>query len=332
MSSLPISAVIPNPDQPRKRFEPQALAELAASIKLNGLIQPITVRALPDGRYMIVAGERRWRAHLLAGLDAIEANLIDITDSERDILAIVENLQRADITPLEEGRAFQRVLDTGVTAEELAHRLGLKQAWRITDRTSLLRLNPPYLDLLEKGHLSPSQGFELARLSPQDQDTLFGLIRERRCETYAKLRAAADALVAAASQGGFWEEQKKATAEEARALTAFEAKIEQIVKLVASGFKDNEVVALKKINPHRAQIVAVQIGLIGKHLKLIEREIQKVVAQGEIIIQPGESHEHCVRQTPNRYDSRRAAHNAASARRMLRRRIAGGYRIHSDQW
>ena len=283
MTSLSIASVIPNPDQPRKRFDQEALAELAQSIKMNGLIQPITARALPDGRHMIVAGERRWRAHLLAGLDTIEANLIDITDSERDILAIVENLQRSDITPLEEGRAFQRVLDTGVTAEELAHRLGLKQPWRITDRTSLLRLNPPYLDLLEKGHLSPSQGFELARLDPHDQDTLFGLIRERRCETYAKLRAAADALIHAASQGGFWEEQKKATAEEAKALTAFEAKIEQIVKLVTSGFKDNEVVALKKINPHRAEIVAIQIGLIGKHLKLIEREIQKVVAQGEII-------------------------------------------------
>ena len=283
MASLPIASVIPNPDQPRKRFDQGALAELAQSIKMNGLIQPITVRALPDGHHMIVAGERRWRAHLLAGLDTIEANLIDITDSERDILAIVENLQREGITPLEEGRAFQKVIDTGVTAEELAHRLGLKQPWRITDRTSLLRLNPPYLDLLEKGHLSPSQGFELARLDPHDQDTLFALIRERRCETYAKLRAAADALIHAASQGGFWEEQKKATAEEAKALTAFEAKIEQIVKLVTSGFKDNEVVALKKINPHRAEIVAIQIGLIGKHLKLIEREIQKVVAQGEII-------------------------------------------------
>ena len=283
MASLPIASVIPNPDQPRKRFDQGALAELAQSIKMNGLIQPITVRALPDGHHMIVAGERRWRAHLLAGLDTIEANLIDITDSERDILAIVENLQREGITPLEEGRAFQKVINTGVTAEELAHRLGLKQPWRITDRTSLLRLNPPYLDLLEKGHLSPSQGFELARLDPHDQDTLFALIRERRCETYAKLRAAADALIHAASQGGFWQEQTKATAEEAKALTAFEAKIEQIVKLVTSGFKDNEVVALKKINPHRAEIVAIQIGLIGKHLKLIEREIQKVVAQGEII-------------------------------------------------
>jgi ParB family chromosome partitioning protein len=280
---LATASIIPNRDQPRKRFSPEAMAELAASIKENGLVQPITVRPLPDERYQIIAGERRWRAHQLAGLDTIDANIVEVTDGERDILAIIENLQRADITPLEEGRAFQRILDTGVTAEELAHRLGLKQPWRITDRTSLLRLNPPYLDLLEKGHLSPSQGFELARLGPQDQNMLFGLITAGRCDTYAKLRAAADALIHAASQGAFWEEQKKATAEETKALTAFEAKIEQIVKLVTSGFKDNEVVALKKINPHRAGIVAIQIGLIGKHLKLIEREIQKVVAQGEII-------------------------------------------------
>ena len=76
---LTTASVIPNPDQPRKRFNPEALAELAASIKVNGLIQPITVRALPNGRHMIVAGERRWRAHVLAGLDTIEANLIEIT-------------------------------------------------------------------------------------------------------------------------------------------------------------------------------------------------------------------------------------------------------------
>lgn len=283
MAKLQTASVIPNPDQPRKRFEPQALAELAASIKENGLIQPITVRPLPDGRHMIVAGERRWRAHVQAGLDTIDANVVEITDGERDILAIIENLQRENITPLEEGRAFQKVIDTGVTAEELADRLGLKQPWRVTDRTALLRLNPPYLDLLEKGHLSPSQGTELARLNQQDQDTLFGLIRDGRCETYGKLRAAADALLHAASQGGFWEE-KKVTAAEAQALTAFESKIEQIVKLVAGGFKDNEIVALKKINPHRAAIVATQIGLIGKHLKLIEREIQRVAAQGEIAV------------------------------------------------
>ena len=277
---LQTDRVFPNPDQPRKRFDPDALAELAASIKSSGLAQPISVRAHGDG-HMIVMGERRWRAHVLAGLPTIEANVIDVADQERDILAIVENLQRENISPLEEGRAFQRVLDTGLTPQELADRLGLKQHWRVTERTALLKLNPSYLDLMEKGHLTASQGTELARLAPHDQDTLFALIRDGRCETYAKLRAASDALIAAASQGGFFEE-KKVTAAEARDLSAFESKIEQIVRLVTSGFRDGEIVAVKKINPHRAEIVAAQIALIGKHLKLIEREILKVVAQGEI--------------------------------------------------
>lgn len=280
---LQTASVFPNPNQPRKRFSDEYLAELAASIKQNGLLQPITVRAMPDGRHMIIAGECRWRAHVLAGIDTIDANLKDATDAEVDILAIVENLQRRDIAPIEEARAYQRILDTGITAEELADRLGLKQVWRITDRTQLLRLVPAYLDLLEKGHLSPSQGFEISRLTPPDQATLFRMIRDGGCGTYAKLRAAADALLAAASQGGFFD-KPKASAAEVKALSAFESKIEQIVKLVSSGFKDGEVVALQKIDPHRAGIVATQIGLIGKHLKLIEREIQKVVIQNEIAV------------------------------------------------
>src|ERR1035437_5133398 len=209
MSSLPTSSVIPNPDQPRKRFDPQALADLAASIKENGLIQPITVRPLPDGLHMIIAGERRYRAHILGGLDTIETDVIDVTEADRDILAIVENLQRADITPLEEARAYQRILDTGVTAEELAHKLGIKQPHRITDRTALLRLNPTYLDLLEKGHLSPSQGTELARLEPSDQDLLFRMINDGRCSTYAKLRAAADGFIAARSQSSMFEDRSE---------------------------------------------------------------------------------------------------------------------------
>ncbi len=100
---------------------------------------------------MIVAGERRWRAHQLAGPSEIRAEVEAVNATTRDVLAIVENLQRADITPLEEGRAFQRMLDQGMTVDELAQRLGLKQPHRITDRTQLLRLLPEYLALCEQG-------------------------------------------------------------------------------------------------------------------------------------------------------------------------------------
>lgn len=280
--NIPVASIIPNPDQPRKKFDPQALTELAASIKENGLIQPITVRSMPDGRYMIVAGERRYRAHVQAGLDMIAANVITINNEQRDVLAIVENLQRADITPLEEARAFQRMLDQGWTVNELAQRLGLKQPWRITDRTQLLRLLPAYLNLLEKGHLSPSQGFELSRLSPAGQATLFSMISVGRCETYARLRAAADGLLFAESQTTLFE-LPAPTREEAQLLTSFEHRIEAVIKLLASAFDNNEIIVLKKINPGRATIIATELSLMQKHIGQIERELQKVSAQGELL-------------------------------------------------
>ena len=100
---LPVEAVVPNPDQPRKKFDRAALEELAASIVGNGLMQPIQVRLLPDGRFAIIAGERRWRAHKIAGLPTIRAIVAEVDDAQRDILAIIENLQRVDITPLQTG-------------------------------------------------------------------------------------------------------------------------------------------------------------------------------------------------------------------------------------
>ncbi len=284
MKTLRVDSIRPNPDQPRKKFAADAMAELAKSIKLNGLVQPIMVRWTPS-HWQIVAGERRWRAHKLAGIDRINVVIVDVDTAKRDILAIVENLQRADITPLEEARAFQRVLDTGMSAEDLAERLGLKSVSRVTDRTALLNMKPEYIDLMEKGHLSLSQANELSRLDPHGQDKLFVLIRDGRCETGAKLRAAAAAIAGDAAQGGFFAEGKKTSAAEQAALTSFENKMQKIIELVVSGFKDGEIVVLKKINPHRAEIVAGQIALICKHLRMMEREILQAAAQSEIVIE-----------------------------------------------
>lgn len=278
---IALANIFPNPDQPRKRFAPDALSNLASSIHENGLLQPITVRSAGKGRYEIVAGERRWRAHELIGATEIEANVQEMDDASRDINAIIENLQREDITPVEEARAYKRIIDSGVEPDALAKQLGIKQPWRITERTALLNLNPEYLDLMEKGHLSASQGTELSRLAPPEQNSLFHLIRVGKCDTYSKLRSASDALLAQASQGGLFEKSKASNAEQ-KALSAFESKIEQVVRLVTSGFQDNEIVALKKINPHRAKIVAEQLRLIGKHLKMIEREVDRATIQHEI--------------------------------------------------
>lgn len=284
-TTLQTCQVFPNPDQPRQNFDEAELRDLATSILENGLLQPITVRALPSFEgfpsYEIVAGERRWRAHVLAGIEAIECNVVTIDEGVRDILAIVENLQRKDITPLEQAKAYQRMLDNGYTPESLAQKLGIKHHWRIGERTALLRLRPDYQYLLSKNQITPSQGFEMARLDPQDQDVLFSLIKTGRAGSYVKLRAAADDLLAARAQAGMFEESKPATKDEVEALTRFERRITQLVGLANSGFQDGEIVALKKINPGRAALVADQLEQIQKHLAKIEREIRRVAVQEE---------------------------------------------------
>jgi len=285
--SLPVASIIPNPNQPRKQFDQDQIAELAASIIENGLMQPITVQFIaPQGeaRYMIVAGERRWRAHRIGGLTHVLALVVEVNEARRDLLAIIENLHRSDITPLEEARAFQRMLDGGMSVHELTQRLGFKRPLRITERIALLRLRPEYLRLLEQGHLTPSQATELARLSQTSQPSLFTMIREGRCDTYPKLRAAADGILAAESQSALFANLPQPTAAEAAALTAFERKLSQIVQLIGSGFKDNEIVVLKKIKPTRAATIVVELGIIRKHLAMLEREVQMVAAQGEFAV------------------------------------------------
>jgi ParB family transcriptional regulator, chromosome partitioning protein len=277
MTEIPLSLIDPDPEQPRKRFDPQALEELAASIRENGCLQPICLRVVGE-RYQIVAGERRWRAHVLAKLPTIPAVIIYASAEQARIASIVENLQRVDITPLEEAHAYQQMLDAGLTVCELAKRLGLKQPWRITERISLLKLDCVYRDLFAQGHLSPSQAYELSRLGRDSQRRLFELIKTGRCETNGKLRAAADGLLALEKQDALFV-LPAPTPEEQAKLTALEAKIERVCEILAAGFKDNEVVLLKKINPHRAAILAEELALIQRSLALLEKSLAQAAVQ-----------------------------------------------------
>jgi len=281
--NLPTEDVYPNPDQPRKVFDEAKLRELAASIREHGLLQPITVRPEGAGRYMIVIGERRWRAHELAGLATIKANVVkNMTDAMLAEQAIVENLQRVDITPLEEAHAFQAMLEKGYTVQTLASRIGLKQPWRVAERTALLKLRPEYLDLLSKGQITPSQATEFARLSHENQDRLFRLVKAGRCETYNSLRAAANGLVEVEQQGEMFDAPKP-TEEERRAVGRLEARIEQVRKVLAGGFKDGEVVIAKKIAPDRAATIAEEIALIRRHLEQLEKALRHSAAQKELM-------------------------------------------------
>jgi len=153
--SLPIERLEPNPKQPRKHFDPQALRELADSIENQGLIQPIVVVPLPGtDRYQILAGERRWRAAQLAGLHDVEVVVRDTPEEKRLELALVENIQRADLNPIEEAQAYQQLLDLrGLTQAQVASRVG-KDRSTVANAVRLLQLPPKVQQLVVTGQLS----------------------------------------------------------------------------------------------------------------------------------------------------------------------------------
>ncbi len=281
--NLPIGHVCPNPDQPRKIFDEAKLHELAASIRELGLQQPIKVRKDAPKRYLIVMGERRYRAHLLIGAETIRCDVeTAMDDDELAIAAIVENLQRADLSPLEEAHAFQAMIDRGYTAETLARKLGLQQIWRVTERTNLLKLRPEYQDLLAKNQLTPSQCQEMSRLDPENQDRLFRLIKSGKCSSYNALRAAATGLVEAENQGEMFS-MPTPTAAEVSALSRLERRIEQVGSILQRGFDDNEIVIARKVDPNRAATIAEQLGLMQRHLSQLEKALRATAAQGELI-------------------------------------------------
>lgn len=152
--SLPISQVEPGLNQPRKRFDPESLADLAESIRVHGIIQPLTVRRLSTGYYQIIAGERRWRAAKQAGLDEVPAVIIEADDRKVMELGLIENLQREDLNPAEEARGYQTLMeDYGLTQEQVSQRMG-KSRPAIANTLRLLALPEDLMKLVEEGQLS----------------------------------------------------------------------------------------------------------------------------------------------------------------------------------
>ena len=152
--SLPISQVEPGLNQPRKRFDPEALAELADSIREHGIIQPLTVRRLSSGYYQIIAGERRWRAAKQAGLDEVPAVIIEADDRKVMEIGLIENLQREDLNPAEEARGYQVLMNEyGMTQDQVAQRMG-KSRPAVANALRLLNLPEDLMALVEEGKLS----------------------------------------------------------------------------------------------------------------------------------------------------------------------------------
>lgn len=152
--TLPIAKVEPRSEQPREYFDQEALEALADSIRQYGLIQPITVRKLDSGYYQIIAGERRWRASRLAGLTEVPVRVIEADDRRTAELALVENLQREDLNPIEEAKGYKLLIEEyGLTQEDAARSVGRSRP-AVTNAMRLLMLTPPVMEMVEKGELS----------------------------------------------------------------------------------------------------------------------------------------------------------------------------------
>lgn len=177
---IQISQIAPNPHQPRVTFDEATLTELAASIRTDGVVQPIIVRTSADHTYQLVAGERRWRAAKLAGLETIPAIVRELSDAQAFETALIENLQREDLAPLERAAAYQHYLDSfGGTIEQLAARIAESRA-NVSNYLRLLKLQTEICYLLGTGELGMGQARALAGLSDPQKQLAIGRLAARR--------------------------------------------------------------------------------------------------------------------------------------------------------
>lgn len=202
VSVLRLSDIVPNRDQPRKQFDEEALAELADSIAQHGVLQPLLVRPMTDGTYCLVAGERRWRAARLAGLSEVPVVIREMDDREMAELALIENLQREDLNPMEEARGYQTLMDSyGLTQEEAA-RVVNKSRPAVANALRLLRLPPAVGDMVAEGRLSAGHARTLLAFPPERQQEAAKLAVEgglsvRQLERMAKTASAEPKVPAA---------------------------------------------------------------------------------------------------------------------------------------
>lgn len=166
---IAIEEIVPNPYQPRKEFDPDKLNELAQSIKENGLIQPIIVRQSPIIGYELLAGERRLRASKLAGLTEIPAIVKELTEEDMRLQAIIENLQREDLNPIEEAQSYQALVDRGMKHDQIAQIMGKSRPY-ISNSLRLLNLTPALKEALSNLSLSQGHARLLSPLATREQD------------------------------------------------------------------------------------------------------------------------------------------------------------------
>ncbi|MDD5234480.1 MAG: ParB/RepB/Spo0J family partition protein [Syntrophales bacterium] len=281
MKTVKHDQIYPNPDQPRKSFNSGKLEELAQSIKACGLMEPI-VCVKKGKRFMIVAGERRWRACLIAGLLNIPVRIIKANKQKIAELALLENIQREDLNIIEEANAYRSLVDIGLSVEEIAGKMGMKYTFRIEWRLSLLNLEKVYQDYTVKGILTPTQAREMSRLPKEKQGILFDMISAGKAKTQNKLTATVNAMLYTQEQESFLPEPLPV---EREVNSKYDRMIESIVSFINQAFNRDDLSVLSAVLTPAAHVNIERIDLIIFHLNKIKRALLQADSRREVLEQ-----------------------------------------------
>jgi ParB/RepB/Spo0J family partition protein len=267
-----IDLIYANPNQPRKLFDRDKLEELAGSIKAYGVLEPIVVTPR-DSRYMIIAGERRWRASVMAGLLHMPVRIIEADDALVEELALLENVQREDLNVIEQAVAYKSLIDRGWSKEQLAEKMGFKQVWRIDERLALLNLTKEIRQLVIAGEVRASEAFHIARVPEGRQHVVLTAIKTGKVNTWAKVTRFVDGLLA--SQDTLFALQT-ATIEEMNTIHHFEAALSGIRRFLEQVTEQQRIVHLEKV-PFHSTITTDEIDAVIAALQ----KVRLAVLQGK---------------------------------------------------
>ena len=276
--------VHPNPNQPRKTFDDEAIGELATSIADQGLLQPITVRPRQAGGYEIVCGECRWRAHKRlvesgrSEFAVIAAQVRDMSDHDMAVAAFIENLQRRNVSPLEESDALRAMRKQGIDVFTV---LGIPEA-KVKRLLRLQHLLPEIRKLVEAGHVTPGAAFEIARLRGDNQRAqmdVIRLMREGSVSNDRQVKQAVDAIEEKLSQTDIFGPGNRVTIDERHTVDSMERRIEAIIRTLNGGWKDGECVLAAKVDRNRAGKMAEQLKLLRTTIAHMERALDAVLVR-----------------------------------------------------
>lgn len=220
-----------------------------------------------------IAGERRWRACKIAGVTHPPVRIIEADDKTMAELALLENLQREDLNLIEEANGYKRLMDLGLSMEDVAKKMGFKQTWRIRERLDLLRLHPQYQRLLIDKFITPSQAYELSRLPHDKQHILYDKIRQGRADSYNKLRSLANALLVPQPEQILF--GPSPSEGENKIATKYDRLLDNLCRFVRSSFNEDDLSVLKKVVRSSVDVNIEKIELIIGDLQKIKKAMIK---------------------------------------------------------